>query len=160
MNAPIQTKPLSDLQMQRPDSEEMTAVTLRLPNSKLAKLDAFLQSDTWEKAEAARLAGLEGRVSSVAVVLETARRHLGTSGGRVCATVLASLYNGDRVKFDLSDTRRLDSVLFEHVMNTIRCCYELNREPHQFFVNGGALLEELIEQWGLEKRTKGGRGRR
>ena len=77
-----------------------------------------------------------------------------TSGGRVCATLLASLYNGYRVKFDASDLRVLDQVLFEHAMNTMRLCYELNAEPHTFFQDGGRLFEEMIETWGLEKKRR------
>jgi len=97
---------------------------------------------------------IETRVASLETVFHTQGRHLGTSGGRVCATLLASLYNGERVKFDVSDLRRLDQDLFEHAMNTIRLCYETNREPHTFFVEGGRLFEEMIERWGLEKKRR------
>lgn len=137
-----------------PDADERVEVTLTIPRRKLEKLHAFMSGDTWEKAEAARNAKLSECVKSAAALLNTARRHLGTSGGRVCATVLASLYNGERVKFDLSDLRGLDMELFEHTINTMRACYELRMEPHQFFEDGSRLFEEMIETWRLEKKRR------
>ncbi|HRQ59169.1 MAG TPA: hypothetical protein PLN31_17275 [Azoarcus taiwanensis] len=133
-----------------PDHEVTVKITL--PRDQVEKLHAFLNCDTWEKAQAARNANLAECHDSVAVLLDTTRRHLGTSGGRVCATLLASLYNGDRVKLDVSDLRRLDAHLFEHALNTIRLCYELSREPHTFFEGGGHLFEQMIADWGLEKK--------
>lgn len=155
---PIETKPLAELRgpgMLRPDDN--ITVTLTLPRAKYAKLNAFMSGDTWEKAQAARDAKLSECTKSAAVLLNTTRQHLGTSGGRICATLLASLYNGDRVKFDASDLRSLDQHLFEHAINTMRLCYELRREPHEFFENGGALFEEMITTWGLEKKRKAAR---
>lgn len=135
-------------------SSELRTVTLKIRADRVEKLHAFMAGDTWEKAQAARNADIEACVKSVGVLLNTARRHVGTSGGRVCATLLGSLYNGERVKFDASDLRRLDQELFEHAMNTMRACYELNREPHTFFENGGVLFEEMIATWGLEKKRR------
>ncbi len=129
-------------------------ITVTLPADQAEKLHAFMAGDTWERTQAARRADLDRCVDSVCILLNTARRHLGTSGGRVCATLLGSLYNGDRVKFDASDLRRLDSELFEHALNTMRACYELNREPHTFFDNGGQIFEQMIADWGLEKKRR------
>lgn len=151
----IETKPLEAVRRTAPDQDEMVKVTVTLPRDQVGKIEAFLAGDTWEKAQAARDAKLSECTESVAVLLNTTRQHLGTSGGRVCATLLASLYNGDRVKLDASDLRRLDQHLFEHAMNTIRLCYELNQEPHNFFEHGGRLFEEMIETWGLEKKRRG-----
>ncbi len=137
-----------------PHSQGAHVVQVQIRADQVEKLHAFMAIDTWDKAQAARNAELEDCVKSVAALLNTARRHVGTSGGRVCATLLASLYNGDRVKFDVSDLRRLDQELFEHAMNTMRACYELNREPHTFFENGGRIFEEMIATWGLEKKRR------
>jgi len=151
----VEAKALGEVRYQPPvDLDGMVTVRLTIPRAKAEKLDAFMASDTWEQAQAVREARLEQCPASVAALLNTARRHLGTSGGRVCATLLASLYNGNRVKFDASDLRRLDAELFEHAMNAMRLCYELNAEPHSFFDKGGALFEEMIETWGLEKKRR------
>lgn len=137
-----------------PEPDALVTVTLTIPRSQVDKLHAFMGGDTWEKAQAARDARLSECVKSAAALLNMARRHRGTSGGRACAAVLASLYNGFRVKVDLSDLKCLDAELFEHALNTMRACYELHMEPHQFFEDGGRLLEELIADWGLEKKPR------
>lgn len=151
----IDVRPLDQVRYTPEAGDELVRVTATLRRGELEKFNAFMSGDAWEKAQAARNADLDKCAQSVAALLNAARQHLGTSGGRVCATLLASLYNGDRVKFDVSDLRRLDQCLFEHAMNTMRICYELNREPHQFFDNGGRLFEEMIETWGLEKKRRG-----
>ena len=151
----IEAKPVEDLIPGAPaDADRRMTVTVTMRRSMYAKLDAFMSGDTWEKAQAVRNADLAECTKSVAVLLNTTRQHLGTSGGRICATLLASLYNGQRVKFDASDLRSLDQHLFEHALNTMRLCYELNQEPHAFFENGGRLFEEMIETWGLEKKRR------
>ncbi|MDD3675813.1 DUF7673 family protein [Thauera propionica] len=138
----------------RDDGDEDVTVRMTMPKSRLAKLQTLMDADTWEKAQAARDLKLSECHQSIGVLFNTQRRHLGTTGGRVCATLLASLYNGERVKFDVSDLRCLDEHLFEHAMNTMRLCYELNAEPHTFFSDGGRLFEEMIERWGLEKKRR------
>ncbi len=133
---------------------ETVTVTLTLSPDKVDKLHAFMASDTWEKAEAARNAKLDDCVKSLAHAVEIATTHVGTSGGRTFATFLASLYNGDRVKVDASSIMSLDSANFEHLLNILRLRFETHREPHQFFVNGGDLFERIIADWGLEKRRR------
>lgn len=157
MSAIIQAKPL-DAVRYNPDPDALIEVTLRLKRTEVDKLDAFLESGEWERARAAREAKLQECVGSLEALLDTARRHVGTSGGRVCATLLASLYNGDRVKLDVSDLKRLDETLFEHALNTIRLCVQTSTEPHQFFDNGGVLFEQMIADWGLEKKRRARRG--
>lgn len=130
-------------------------ITLRvtLPVEKKQKLFDFMNSDTWEEAQVARAADLEGCTQSLQHALNWALRH-DTSGARVFATLLASMYNGNRVKFDVSDLKNLDMGNFEHALNCMRLCQETHREPHQFFKNGGQLFEAMIEQWGFEKKTR------
>lgn len=144
--------------LRRPDlacpSDPDVVLRVTLPRSKMLKVTSLLDSDTWEKAQAARDLKLSECHESIGILFNTQRQHLGTSGGRVCATLLASLYNGARVKFDVSDLRSLDAHLFEHAMNTMRLCYELTMEPHAFFPDGGRLFEEMIERWGLEKKRR------
>lgn len=136
-----------------PRTEKVT-VTLTISADKVEKLHAFMASDTWEKAEAARKANLEGCVDSLEHAVRIATTHVGTSGGRVFATFLASLYNGNRVKADVSDITALDTANFEHLLNILRLRFETHREPHQFFEDGGELFERIIKDWGLEKRRR------
>lgn len=152
----LEVRPLSAMRHASPlaNRDEQVEVRVMLRAGDLEKLQVFMSGDTWEKAQAAREAALDQCVESVGVLMNFARRHSGTSGGRVCATVLASLYNGERVAFDLSDLKLLDPNLYEHAMNTIRACCELNREPHDFFEDGGRHMEQLIADWGLEKKRR------
>jgi len=124
-----------------------------IPADDQEKLIAYLYSDTWEKAQALRNAKLSECIKSLEVALNWALNH-DTSGARVFATLLASMYNGTRVKFDVSDLKRLDQGNFEHAMNCIRLCQETHREPHQFFKNGNALFERFIKDWKLEKKAR------
>lgn len=128
-------------------------VSVTLPREKLPKLHTFMAGDTWEKAQAARNAKLSECLKSIEIAVTWALKH-DTSGARVFATLLASMYNGNRVKFDVSDLKLLDSVNFEHALNCMRICQELHREPHQFFEKGGALFEQIISDWKLEKKRR------
>lgn len=136
------------------DPNAPVQVTLSVAPRHLQKLMELMDSGAWERAQEARAANQTGWAMSASRVLYCARNHHGTSGGRVCATLLASLYNGQRVRFDVSDLLLLDRELFEHAMNTMRLCYETNSEPHTFFEGGGAIFEEMIETWGLEKKRR------
>lgn len=140
---------------EREAREGMRKVTITLPDADLPKLQAWMHSDTWEKAEAIRKANLQEWLKSLEEALNWALRH-DTSGARVFATLLASMYNGNRVKFDVSDLKLLDMANFEHAMNCIRLCQETHREPHSFFVNGGQLFERMIADWKLEKKRRTG----
>lgn len=132
-------------------SDDMVRVSVILPRANLQKLHDFMSVDTWEKAEAARKARLDDCLKSLEIAVNFAIRH-DTSGARVFATLLASMYNGARVKFDVSDLKLLDRANLEHAMNSIRLCQETNREPHQFFQDGGKLFEQMIRDWKLEKK--------
>lgn len=139
---------------EKPADERMIRVELTVPRGDLDKLHAFMAGDTWEKAEAARRANLTQCLKSLESALNTALRQHGTSGGRVFATLLASMYNGNRVKFDVSDLKCLDMANFEHALNCMRLCQETHREPHSFFEDGGEIFERMIAQWGLENKKR------
>lgn len=148
---PIKIIPLDDpSEIKR---EGMIRVEVTLERSMLQKLHDFMAGDTWEKAQELRKARLEDCLNSLEVAVTWATRH-DTSGARVFATMLASMYNGNRVKFDVSDLKRLDQSNFEHALNCIRLCQEMHREPHQFFENGGQLFEQMIRDWKLEKKRR------
>lgn len=57
--------------------------------------------------------------AAVRRLYEHVKRHPGTSGSNCCAKLLLGLYNGDRFRFDLTDLRVLDAVLFEAAMTVI-----------------------------------------
>lgn len=139
---------------EKPADERMIKVELTIPRSDLDKLHAFMAGDTFENAEVARHADLNYCLKSIEIALTVATTHYGTSGGRTFATLLASMYNGYRVKFDVSDLKYLDMANFEHALNSMRLCQELHKEPHQFFENGGEIFEKMIKDWCLEKKRR------
>lgn len=138
---------------EKPSDDRMMSVRIELPRSRYKQLNDFMSGDAWEKAEALRKARLVDCLKSLEVAVTWALKH-DTSGARVFATLLASMYNGNRVKFDVSDLKLLDPENFEHALNAMRICQELHREPHQFFKNGGELFERLIKDWKLEKKAR------
>lgn len=134
--------------------EEMVTVTMTIPKSKHEKLHAFMQSDTFEKEKAARDANLVKCRESLVECVRFVRAHHANST-RFIASVLCSLYNGDRVKVDMSGIGLIDPVWKEHVLNVIRLHYDGGlREPHTYFENGGRIFEEIIAQYRLEKRRR------
>lgn len=150
----IQIIPLPEKDGSR-DGEMMT-LRITLPRDKYGKLNDFMNGDAWEEAQKIRKANLAECCKSLEVAIKWAMQH-DCSGARVFATLLASLYNGRRVKMDVSDLALLDMGNFEHAMNVIRLCMETRREPHSFFVDGGDLFEKMIKQWGFEKKRRAAR---
>ena len=133
---------------------DMVRLSITMPRDRMQKLHDFMAGDAWEKAEQARKGNLTQCLKSIEIALTIATTHYGTSGGRVFATLLASMYNGARVKFDVSDLKSLDRANFEHALNAMRLCQELHKEPHQFFERGGEMFEKMIADWGLEKKKR------
>lgn len=61
------------------------------------------------------------------------QQHNGTSGARICASVLLGLYNGDRFPMDLTDLRSLDPPLREAALNVIEADASVTlREVHNW----------------------------
>lgn len=133
--------------------DEMIAVKMDLRRGDVEKLQAWMHSDQYEKAQALRHADLTECAKSLEFLVNEVLRH--PSGGTErAAAFLASLYNGHRVKCDLSGIFALDSSFFEHTLNVMRLCFETHREPHSFFANGNEIFERIIKQYGLEKRRR------
>lgn len=153
MSTEIKIIPLEDHFESR---EGNVRLSVTMPRDKVQKLHDFMAGDTWEKAQELRKARLDDCLKSLEVAVNWAVKH-DTSGARVFATLLASMYNGARVKFDVSDLKLLDQGNFEHAMNCIRLCQDTHREPHQFFKDGGALFERFIKDWKLEKKARAAR---
>lgn len=136
-----------------PDPDRMVEFTLTVPETDAPKLQAFMNSDSYEKAEAIRDADIEECTKSLEHCVNYASREYG-SGATVFAQFLASLYNGNRVKADVSGISSLDRSNFEHLMNVLRLCKITSSEPHSFFKNGNDIFEAIIKRHGLEKRRK------
>ena len=135
------------------DPNRKVTFTYTVPETDAPKLLAWMQSDNYEKAEELRKANLAECTKSLEHCVNFASREYG-SGATVFAQFLASLYNGNRVKADVSGIRSLDAMNFEHLMNVMRLCFRASREPHEFFKNGNDLFERIIKRHGLEKRRK------
>lgn len=145
----LEVQPLPELKRR----EGAVQVTVTLPADDVPKLQAYLDGDTYEKAEALRRANLQECLKSLEVAVRWAMNH-DSSGARVFARLLASLYNGNRVQMDVSDMSLLDMENFEHAMNVIRLCMETRREPHSFFKDGNKIFEAMIANWGFEKKRR------
>lgn len=138
----------------RPVREGYISVTTTMPRAKFEKFNAAMHSDDWEKREELRKADLNKCVDSILIAMKWAMSS-DCSGAATFARLLASLYNGNRVQMDASRLIfSLDSENFEHAMNVIRLCRETSREPHTFFVDGGALFEKMISSWRFEKKAR------
>jgi len=134
--------------------EGMRHVTLEIEASKLEKLHAFMAGDTYEKAKEVQDARIEKCIDSLLACVRFVRQHHANST-RFIASVICSLYNGERVKVDLSDIGLIDAVWAEHVINVIRLHYDGGlREPHTYIKDGGRIFEEIIAQYGFEKRRR------
>lgn len=132
--------------------DEKIEVTLTIPKSKYMKLMDWMHSDTWEKMQELRDADFDQQIESVLICAEMSLRDHG--GARAMAQLLASLYNGNRVKANLSEIYSLDSANFEHFINVLRLCKESHTGPHSFIVDGGDVMERIIKNWRLDKRGR------
>ena len=136
-----------------PALPRMVTFSLTIEEDEQAKLMAFMSSDSWERAEEVRKASIHECTNSLKHCVMWAQRDCGSS--RVFAHFLASLYNGYRVKADVSDIGALDPENFEHLMNVLRLCYMTQREPHTFVDNGSEVFEGIISQWDMETKCNG-----
>lgn len=93
-------------------------------------------------------------IRSLEILLGIVQRHPGTSGARIIASVLCSLYNGNRCKVDLTDLRMLDQSNFEHVLNVLRLDYAPAKEVHEYFNNGSAIWEAMIADYRLDRGAR------
>jgi ABC-type transporter Mla MlaB component len=139
-------------QQHLPMMDEMVKISMTIPRRDVQKVQAWMQSDVWQQAQKLRDAEYEQQVESLVHCVRMAQQDHG--GARVMAQFLASLYNGNRVRADVSDIGNLDMANFEHLMNVLRLCKETHSEPHEFIVNGGEIFERIIKVWKLEKRTR------
>jgi hypothetical protein len=90
-------------------------------------------------------------IASLRELVKVAQRDSGQC--RYIARFLAACYNGPRFPFDLTDLRAIDDHLFEHCMAVLRMEHHLEKEVHQYFVDGSALWESIIREWDLDGHT-------
>lgn len=156
MNAPdeiTQAELKPDAIEEHDNDPGMVKLTVTIERDQVDKLMAFMNGDAWEKAQAIRKRDLNGCRESLAWCVERALNQNYSTAVRIAA-FLASLYNGNRVKVDVSGIDNFDYEHFEHLMNVLRLCRETRREPHTFFKEGNRIFEQIIARHGLEKRRR------
>ena len=151
MNAPTPINPIS----RRDVGDGNTTVTLTIPLAKLDKLYAWINGDTWEKAQAVRDADLSHAGGSVVAMLKLAHRAPDTSGGLAVARLLAALWNSYDYTFTLSDLRVLDEANLEHALRVLRAYAEINRNPSSLIVDGDRHLAAMVKRCGLLPKGEG-----
>lgn len=139
--------------LERTHRDGMVSVTMTIPADDVPKLHAWMSADTYEQAQAIRAADLAQCLNSLEFCVNAVLTRPSGGTARIAA-FLASLYNGTRVKVDLSGIGALDPEHFAHVMNVMRLCFETSREPHSFFKKGNDIFERIIADYGLEKRRR------
>lgn len=70
-----------------------------------------------------------------------------TSGGRVAANLLLSLYDSNTYPFPMADLGLLDLDLLEHALIAIRGRVLLGEEPHTISADGKEAFDRLVELW-------------
>lgn len=162
MNAPLdfEAAELKPNALERETSPELDAlleqkvsVTLNVRRRDLEKLHAFMHGDEWERGQAIRTEKLEDCLQSLKWCVNIAL-HDNYSTAVSIAVFLASLYNGNRVKADVSRIFNYDDAHFSHLMNVLHLCHDTHREPHAFFNDGNVIFEKIIARHGLEKRRR------
>lgn len=113
-------------------------------SAQLAFSEMIQQREAFEKAlPQVRKEGAE----ALAKLMNVAQGHSGQS--RIVASFLLSCYNGTRFKFDLTDFRALDLVIFEDCMKLLRMDYKPAHEVHRYFVDGSKVFEQMAERWSI-----------
>lgn len=72
-----------------------------------------------------------------------------SGGASALAPLLMSCYNGSEYPFDITELCRLDDEYFEDALNLIRLRTRCGHEPHEFFVLGGKLFEQIAADFGI-----------
>ena len=91
-------------------------------------------------------------IDSLAYLLSVAERDTGQSV--VIARFLAGLYNGSDFPFALTELRGVDAELLEHCLAVLRLDSRPTVEVHQYFPDGQARWQRMIESWNLDHRPK------
>lgn len=100
-----------------------------------------------ERASRERPAIRDAGVEALKRLVNIAQGHSGQC--RYVAAFLLGLYNGNRFKFDLTEFRALDRAIFNDCMAVLLMDYELEKEVHCYFDEGGRLWEHLAKDWNI-----------
>jgi hypothetical protein len=118
-------------------------------------LDEFFNGARYQAVIERKQADRHTQIESLRRLYELTQKHWKTGDARVIAHFLASLYNGYRFQFDLTDFRTLDCDIFEHCINVLRLDSQPAQEVHCYFERGGELWERMTKDYGIVDRTLG-----
>jgi hypothetical protein len=97
---------------------------------------------------------IKSGVAALERLLEACRQHQGHSTAPILA-FLASLYNDMDFQVPAARLcRRITDQDFADVITVMRLSRATNREPHEFFENGGAIWYELTEPLRPRRRRR------
>lgn len=115
-----------------------------------AMLDEFSSGESrWDVMQALRANRLEKGKQALARLFDFAQKQ-DCGGSAVVAHFLASMYNGNRFKVDLTDLRLLSSQYFQDMLDVLYLDHAPAQEVHQYFANGGQRFEAMFKRYGLE----------
>jgi hypothetical protein len=137
-----------------PSRPSKVKVTVELPADRLesfhAMLDEFSSGESrWDVMQALRANRLEKGKQALARLFAFAETN-SCGGSAVIAHFLASMYNGNRFKVDLTDLRLLSSEYFQDMLDVLYLDHAPAQEVHQYFANGGQRFEAMFKRYGLE----------
>lgn len=141
------------------DPEATVAVSFEVPHSRLDEFhNCWTEFQTGQRFDhylQLRSQDLQKCADSLRKMVDfVTRTGFSTGGAHVMAGLLGSLYNGDRVRWDASGLTRLDYAWAEHCFNVQRLHTYGGCEVHSYFEDGGRIWEQMIKDYGLEKRRR------
>lgn len=134
-------------------AQERVKVTMEVPKDRLEAfnrmLDEFYSGESkWDVMQLVHERKQQEGVEALHGLFKFATEN-STGGSKVVAQVLASLYNGNRFKVDLTDLRLLDSELHADVLSVLYLDHASAQEVHNYFPHGGRRFEDMFRDYGL-----------
>lgn len=140
-----------------PPAPKIVTISIDVEESEREEFNALLQEfitgKRYKQQVDDRKSEKERGVESLKKLLKFATT-MSCGSSRAIASFLASLYNGYRFKFDLTDLRLLDREMFEDAINVLRLDWNPAREVHDHFEDGGRIWEQMIADYGLGKQPE------
>ena len=90
-------------------------------------------------------AQIEEWIDSLNMLLDLAK-HMDTTGGKVAATFLCSIYNGNRVAFNTGSLCSLDMDYWSDAMNVLKLDRLNMKEIHNYIEDGSKVFEGMIKE--------------
>lgn len=134
-------------------SSEVLKVTVDVPKERFEAfnrmLDEFYSGESkWDVMQLVHERKRQEGVEALHRLFKFANEN-SCGGSKVLAEVLASLYNGNRFKVDLTDLRLLNSELHADVLRVLYLDHAPAQEVHNYFPQGGRKFEDMIRDYGL-----------